>query len=704
MKKILWCFVLVLMINSSVFAQTVYDDNYVENPNYLKGMEYLQNSQYSSAITEFKKAVRTNPKDNSALIGLSNAYNLRAKHYNDTLHDTAKAIIDIKSALFFNKYFRQSNTSNVAQMEKNLKLLETSKKIDLSSDEIEKTAKSERIQGEFAAAGYDYYRLSFSGSHKEEANIALGDIFKIFNRPDKSIVFYQNALAVNPNNAEVHLKIARVYEDMKDFNSSLKEYSYALDKSEESTDVLMSLERIWQKRVDETPDDAEAHANLGVVYQKEKRYNEALSEYKKAEELNPKNTNTKINMAALYQEQKKYDLALNIYDEILKIQPSNKDLLIYKAECLNALNRKEEAIDTYKTILKIDPQNTAVRTDLFALIKDDMPQEDILSFLYQNILNSPKDASAYYEFAYELHKAGKIDDAITYYKQAIKFEPENVEAYINLSQCFRQKQKYTEAIETIKKAKELSPGNKIVQSQFDSISQDYASQLYTSAASAYESGDYEKAIEIYSKIDPKTSESALGIAGSYQSMGNTDKAIEYYNAAMVMSPNNPDIAYYLASIYANNNNLEQADKYTKYALSKNPSHSMAKELAEYIASQKTSALLEEAVKIYEDEKYPEAIALFDKIIAMDASNANIYYYRALSYDAVKDYQKAISDYENVIKLEPNMTIAYYSIAVDYDNLEKYDSAKEYYKKYTNLITEDNEYKDYALSRLKDLEQ
>ncbi len=708
MKKFLWLFIFILITQGFSNAQTVYDDNYVENPNYLKGMEYLESSQYSSAINEFKKAVRTNPQDESALVGLSNAYNLRAKYYNDNLKEVEKAITDIKSALFFNKYFRFGKSSNslqaIAQMEKNLKMLETAQKKSLNAEEISQTAKIERTKGEFAAAGYDYYRLSYHTEYKSQANTALGDIYKIFNRPDKSVIFYQNALAADSENADVHLKLARVYEDMKDFNSALKEYGYALNKSSESEDILNSLERIWQKKVDETPNDAEAHANLGVVFQKEKRYNEALNEYKKAESLNPANINTKINIGTLYQEQKKYDAALNVYEAVLQSQPKNTNILLYRAQCLNELKRTDEAVDAYKAVLKLEPRNAIAKTELFTMLKDNMPVENVLSFLYQNVLDSPEDTSAYYEFAYELHKAGKIDDAITYYTQTIKLDSTNIDAYVNLAQCYRQKQMYKEAYQVIQKAAEVDGENQLVKTQLMTVKNDYSASIYNTAANAYESGNYEAAIDEYLKIQPQTKDSLLGIAGAYQALGNNDKAIEYYKSALSVEPSNADIAYYIAAIYANNNNIEQAAQYVKTALEKNPMHEQAKELSSYITSKQTESLMENAVKLYQDEKYADAITVFDKIIKLNPNDANVYYYKALSNDALKNYQKAIADYKNAIKYSPEMNISYYLIAVDYDNLGNYKSAKEYYKKYIGLISDNNEYKQYAQTRLKELDK
>ena len=707
MKKILSFFICILMIQTIAFSQTVYDDNYQENPNYVQGLKYLESSQYSSAISEFKKAIRVNPNDTSALIGLSNAYNLRAEYYNNTAKQTDNAISDIKSALFFVKYFPAGGLNSVSSqsvlaMEKNLNALETAvKKGNAPADRIN-TAKNSRTKGEFASSAYDYYQLLTDNTYKVQANCGLGDIYKIFNRPDKSLIFYQNALASDSKNTDIHLKLARTYEEVNDFNSALKEYGYALDTSSEREDILNSLEKIWQKKVDLAPKDAEAHANLGVVYQKEKRFNEAMAEYQKAEQLNPSNINTKINIGTLYQEQKKYDSAINTYNAILQMQPQNVSVMTYKAECLKALKRNEDAINLYKEILGLNPNNAGVKAALFELMKDTMPEKDILDFLYKNVQNSPMNADAYYEFAYELHKAGKIDDAIVYYNQTIKLDKNKTDAYINLSQAYRQKKDYNNAYAVMQKAIELSPDNELVKKQFEAVSKDYIANSYNSASNAYESGDYKQAIEEYKKINPATAESLLAIAVCYQSLNDNAHAIEYYKKAMELDTKNADIPYYIATIYANEDDITNADTYIKMALSKNSNHSKAKELANYIAEKQSEGLLSDAVKLYEAQKYTEAIEIFDKVLKATPTNGNVYYYRALSYDAVNEPKKAIEDYKSVLKYTPETTIAYYSIAVDYDAIENYQSAKEYYQKYVEKTEEENDYKTYAKTRIDEI--
>ncbi len=705
MKKLFVLFAVAVFFQNLSFAQTVYDDNYVENPNYLQGNKYLKNSQYSSAISEFKKAIRTNPNDTSALIGLSNAYNMRAVYYNNTAKNIDSAISDIKSALFFIKYYAGSSISTAAQsiaaMEKNLSSLEATKGA-ITPDKRYSEAKKSRLKGEFAASAYDYYQLLNNEKYKKDANISIGDIYNIFNRPEKAVNFYKTALETDAKDTDTHLKIARIYEQLNNYSAALNEYSYALNTSSEREDILMALERIWQKKVDENSKDAEAHANLGVVFQKEKRYNEALAEYKKAETLNPSNINTKINIGTLYQEQKKYDVAINTYNSILESSPKNVNVLLYKGECLKYLNKNDEAQEVYQNILKIDPKNTTAKAELFQIIKETMPADKVLDYMYKNLQSEPLTAANCYEFAYELHKANKLDDAIVYYKQTIKLDNNNIDAYINLSQVYRQKKNYIEAFNVIKQAQELAPDNQLVKKQYDIIAQENMANEINTASNLYESGDYQKAIEQYKKITPPTAESLIGIAASYQSLNDKAQAISYYKQAMELDSKNADLPYYIAALYADDNDINSAKTYIEMALSKNPNSTQAKELSKYINSKLAEDTLNQAVELYDKQKYNEAVALLDKVIKTDSSNANAYYYRALSHDALNNYQKAIADYKSVLTYAPDMVIAYYSIGVDYDSLGNYASAKQNYQKFVELSNQDDEYKKYAQSRIDEI--
>ena len=138
------------------------------------------------------------------------------------------------------------------------------------------------------------------------------------------------------------------------------------------------------------------------------------------------------------------------------------------------------------------------------------------------------------------------------------------------------------------------------------------------------------------------------------------------------------------------------------AISKNQSNTQAKELLDYITTKETEKLLAEAVVKYDGKQFKEAIEIFTKVLAMTPTNATVYYYRAMAYDAVNNYEKAISDYKTTLKYAPDMSIAYYSLGVDYEAINNYSLAKLNFQKYIDLTIEENDYKTYAKSRVQEI--
>ena len=707
MKKVLLVFLLsILLFNNPVIAEE-YGDDYTESPYYTNGMQFLQNAQYSSAISEFKKALRNNPFDISSKIGITNAYISRAAYYNNKSFEYQKAANDLRSALFYMKYYDNlSNDQNIAQAcsaaEQNLNIVLSTLKVDRSSKTRYITAKSLRTQGEFAASAYEFFQLINDSTYKKDAYIGIADVMKILCLPQKAVFYYERAVQLDPKNADLHLKLARSYEEINNSDGAAEQYNLALQNSSEKEDILLALQKIWEQKVAANNQDAEAHANLGVVLQKLGNYAAAMDQYKQAEAINPTNITTRLNLATLYQAQKNYDGAIASYDSIIQLYPNHTQAHIYKAQCLKQLGQNEEAIREYKLALGYDNSNNQAREELFDLLKSTMPADQVLSYLYQNVQNQPLNPNMYYEFAYELHKANKLDDAITYYKETIKLDPNNIDSYVNLSQVYRQKNDITQAMSTIENAKKLFPNDSNVKNQYNSLISEMSSTMYSNASTLYEKGQYTQAITAYNKIQPPTTESLLGIAASYQALENYKSAIYFYRKALEKDPTNVDIPFYLGSAYLDNNDYANAKIYLNKALTLDTTNEKAKRLLNFANEQEVNAKLEKALALFDNKKYIEALAIINPILSKDPKNGGAYYYRGLIYDAQSKYSLAITDYQNAIKYSPDITLAHYSLAVDYDSVGRYKEAALEYKKFLAAKPEESEYTKYARKRITEI--
>lgn len=678
---------------------------------YNNGIKFLKASEYDKAIAEFKKALRENPADKSSRIQLVNSFIARAQYNNNKIMDYNKTANDLRSALFYLRFYDEQPVdvqylSDVNNLEATLDNILYSMNADKSAKGRCTMGRSLRAQGEFSAAATEFHKsILADASCKKIALANLGEIYLILNLNSQAVKYLDEALCYDSENATLRLKLANAYEKLGKVDLAAEQYNLALEKSEKNTDVLSSLENLWKHKIEINPNDAEAHANLGAVYQRKNNYTAALAEYEKAEKLNPSNVNTRLNLGTLYQAQKEYETAIAAYDTILDVNPNFKLAYLYKAQCYKALGNKDAALENYKLALNLDPNNFQIKNEISSLYEENMTPEEKLAHYYAQIQKNPTDEDLVYKYAYELHKVGKITDAIAYYNQSIKLNPKNEDAYINLAQAYKQQKKYEKAQACLNEAKTLFPENKTIKNQLLSLDAEKTSLLYSDASTLYGEKKYTEAIALYKQIEPATPESLLGIGACYQAMNNFTQAADYYVKSFEKDSNNSETAYYAALAFSNAENFEKAKIYAQKTLAIDSNNKNAKELITYMVEQENTVKLDKAIELFEKEDYSKALTLLNEVLVQDKTDSNAYYYRAMIYDTQKKYNLAINDYKKAIENNPQMLIAYYAIAVDYDYLEQYTNALFYHKKYlaeTQKVGETNDYTRYSASRIQDL--
>ncbi len=707
MRKLVFLITAGLFLSgTNVFASDIDNIKPVSN-SYELGTQYLKTDQYTKAIAEFKKALRVNPQDNSSKIQLTNAYLARAAYYNNKLCDYKNSANDLRAALFYMKYYDinaadAQTLTNIKITEGNLSSILSAINADTSSKGHFEAGRALRSQGEFAAAVTEFQASQTDKKYRKDSLIALGEIYYILNLNQQAANYLERALYDDSQNPDTHLKLARVYEKMGNTDKAAKEYSFALSKSAENQDILQSLENIWKQKIYNEPNNSEAHANLGAIYQKKGNVAAALEEYKTAERLNPSSVVTRLNLGTLFQQEKQYEMAIEAYDSILKLYPNYMLAYYYKAQSLKALGMQDAAIQNYKLALNLDPDNKNVQDELFELYKKDMSPEEMLKYLYNEVQNFPNDAGKTYEYAYQLHKNNKLDDAIIYYKKSIQLDSKNPNAYINLALAYKQKSRLQNAIDTLSTAKTKFPDNAQIKQQYALLEEEADSLLYSNASKLFSQKKYKEALDLYKKITPQTVETLTAQGACCQMLNSNKSAITAYTKALEMDSKNADIMYYLAQAYANDDNNSQAMVYVKKSLDIKPENPDAKELLKYLNDDYRNGMLTDAVAFYEKKEYSKAFPLLEKVLLLNPNEATAYYYCALIYDEQKKYWPAIESYQKALKADPKMNIALYSIAVDYDYLARYNEAVTYYKKYTAAVSAENEYTKYAKTRLKEL--
>ena len=688
----------VLLSQSNVFAAQ--PGAFAEH--YDAGQNYLMQNQYSSSIVEFRKALKINYLDNSARIGLINAYLARATYYANQEKNFEKAANDFRSALFYLKIYPnrqqsvQNSTGMITSATENLNQCLKVISFDTTAGSRYKKAEELRAIGNFSAAAYEFSRAAQNEKLAADASMQVADLLKLIGNEPRSADYYQTALDLSPTNGVLRMKYARTLDKLGRYDEAVSQYNEALANSKGDQEVLYALERIYLKKLAQTPSDAELNANLGAIKQAQGDFETALSYYGKAEQINPSNVTTRLNVGTLFQQRKEYQKAIQSYDSVLTLYPNNTQALLYKAQVYKEMGDAKTAVNLYKKILSIDPANVVAKDEIGILLKDTMTPSEYIAYLSQN-----GNADELYDFAYKLHKDNKINDAINAYQAVINKNSSKIDAYVNLAICYASKDDYNNAVSILNSAKEKFPTNNLILKTLKDVQQDSTSTQLAAAGSSYENKDYKQAIKQYLAINPATEDSMLGVAASYQALGDYNSAIEYYKKAEQINPNNADTPYYIGYLYSEQQNWSLAENYLKKAIQKNP-QSEAKELLSYVTQNGSASILNEGIDLFDKNNYQIALIKFNEVIKKDIKNAYAYYYRGLIYDEQKQPKLAISDFLNVLKYSNEFPIANYMLAVDYDSLSNYKEAYKYYQKFVTVYTTDDEYLKYAKSRMTEL--
>lgn len=672
---------------------------------YNLAQQYLMQYQYSSAIIEFKKALRINYMDNSARVGLINSYLARGTYFANNDKNFLSAANDYRAALFYLKYYPeqqdiQNSANAIANAAENLSQCFGVIKFDTTAKSRFQTAQDLRLQGLFPEAGYEFAQAAADASYRKKSYEQIADIMKILGNDSKCSEYYQKAIAIVQDDPILRLKYARILDKLGNSDDAVKEYNFALVNGGDDPEILYALERIYRQKLAQSPNDAPTITNLGAILQKQNKFDEALQYYTQASQIDGSNVTTRLNLGTLYQQRKSYDAAIAAYDSILLLYPDNVDATLYKAQCLAALGQKDEAKAAFKRVLGLDPTNKIAKNQMFDLIKSSMTPAEMISYMNQNSQNGVNEV---YNYAIELHKQNKFDDAIAYYKEILKIKTDNPEIYLNLAIAYKQKNDIPQAIQTLEAAKIKFPENKQILNNLSEIKTEIADKKFDEASKFYNSGEYQKALEIYLSIQPQTFDSLTGAAICYKGLNDDNQAIEYYKKALSLKPDS-DIAYYIGVLYSEKENWATSREFLKKAISINPNNTKAKDLLQSVIEQANAKLIDEAIALYDKSEYAKALPVFNKVLQDDPRNAYAYYYKGLMNDSGKKYLAAIDDYKKAIQYNKDLTIIYYLLALDYDALSQYKNALINYKKYIALTTESNEYKTYSQTRAKELKK
>ena len=175
------------------------------------------------------------------------------------------------------------------------------------------------------------------------AYYALGDLALKDGQVAQAIQYYEIALKIRPNTAEVHNAMGVALLKSGQVSEAIEEHKKAVE-------IYDGL--------------AAAHYNLGKALHTAGRTSEAIEEFKRTLQINPDDANAYNNLGNCLQETGRLQPALESLTQALRINPNLPEAHNNLGVTLAKLGRMIEAEDEFEAALQIDPANSEARINL----------------------------------------------------------------------------------------------------------------------------------------------------------------------------------------------------------------------------------------------------------------------------------------------------------------------------------------------------
>jgi tetratricopeptide (TPR) repeat protein len=353
-------------------------------------------------------------------------------------------------------------------------------------------------------------------------------------------------------------------------------------------------------------------------------------------------------------EEKRYDAAIAIFTKASAADPKDYTAHFQLALAYSLVNRDAESIREYREVLNLKPGLYEAELNLgIVLLRDKQATEALPLLTSAATAKLAAFRPRYYE-AEALLATGKFKEAVDAFTAAVKLDPKSAAAEAGLGRSLLKDQRIDDASEHLRKAAQMNPAYK------DALLE--LGELYENNHKSAE------AIALYEQF-PDNGEAQRRTGMLLLDSGKTDEAIPHLEFAVKAAPNNEN-RMALASAFLKTKKTDQAFAILAQAIQTQPKNYDLRMMAGralrdqrkfpeaagqfFAASQlkpdSAEAWSELGGAFVMSEKYPEALAAFDKLKQLGAEKPGHFYLRAIVLDKLHQTKPALENYQKFLAL------------------------------------------------------
>jgi len=555
------------------------------------------------------------------------------------------------------------------------------------------------------------------------ANFFLGVDSCQLGEGKEAIPYLKAAARAEPNRVDIWSWLATAQEMAGDVPSEIATLHKALALQPKNVDLLYLLghayERMGKDQVvaleNAAPGSARAEQLLGESYSASSEWPSAVLRFQNALAASEKTSGVHVELGEVLLREGKLKRAAEEFDEELKLYPSGLRALVRRGEAWLIQGDLDDALADWTRAVETDEERAERILGIRETGFGDAAFEQLAEGLREKVerlapeLQSRKTPAAHFALAFLAAQKGDTDGAVA-----------QIAEMRSLPTGTREKLPCTEA-----------GVRKLLQEERFSEAKLCALRILKPASSAefrmlvahslFEAGDYERSLEVLSQLPPSvrnSAEAAYWRARGYEKLAtaaylelyqadkdsyrvhqllgdlaaarNDDgKAIEEYQAAIVLKPTLPNLHYSLGHVFWKDLKVKETRTEFEAELKINPRHPGAlNELGD-------TYLLEHQAK--------KALPYLTQAVALEPHNLDFHRDMGTAYSELREYEKSAAEYELAISGDRDGSV-HYKLARVYQALGQKDKAAHEFAVSTAMNEESHKRLEQQTERLDQIDK
>ena len=289
----------------------------------------------------------------------------------------------------------------------------------------------------------------------------------------------------------------------------------------------------------------------------------SLAAAEQASRLNPNLPEVHIALGSVYNVTGKTAEAISELQSALRLAPNSDDAYLHLGDAYLSSGQGSQAVTAFKKAIEVNQYYWFNYNELGRAYSQTGEYNKALDAFRRVTELEPENYLGYMNMGAIYFEQGKYDECISYFQRALQLQPD-AGTYSNLGVAYFYLKRYSESVPMFEKAVELSPNN----------------ERYTgNLADAYRwSNQRDRAVNTYAKainlaykelgVNPRNSDAMGSLALYYAKKGDSRQAEDFIHRARTINPEDLNLVYQEAVVYAVNNATDQALKSLREALKK----------------------------------------------------------------------------------------------------------------------------------------